>query len=105
MDKINPEGGGLRAMRAAIFELAHGHDFNRRIAASPPLIRAVLIASERNGYSGEDTMTWLAYQALSSYEKLFDHTLAMANLSPPAAFYYVPKSPEGRDAGIEGAFK
>jgi hypothetical protein len=53
-----------------------------KLSLSPPLVRNVLVAAEQQGLSGEDTMTWLAYEALKGYERCMDQLIETAMLSP-----------------------
>ena len=54
--------------------------FSYSSAAS--LAHAVLVASEAQGYSGEDCMTVLAYNALVRYEDLMDRLLENYQRTP-----------------------
>jgi hypothetical protein len=59
-----------------------GNDFPYKINSASALARNVIYSAESMGYSGEDTMTMLAYHALLALEQSNDRLLEMANLSP-----------------------
>ena len=46
---------------------------------SNPLVRNVVDSSRMRGLSGEDTMTWLAFEALKRAERLQEITLETVN--------------------------
>ena len=46
------------------------------------LVRNVLVTAERNGLSGDDTMTWLAYEALKALEECQGREMQRAMLDP-----------------------
>jgi hypothetical protein len=55
----------------------------RRYAfSSNALAHNLLMTAEMRGWSGEDTMTWLAFEALKRVEHLEDLMLEHARLSP-----------------------
>lgn len=56
-----------------------------RYSYEHPLTRAIFQASDAQGLSGEDRMTWLAFDALRRLEKLENEALnyAMLNPAPP----------------------
>lgn len=54
------------------------------IAPMSSMIRAVLMLAERDGWSGEDTMTALAYHAIVRCESLYDNVIEFHNIMPPS---------------------
>ena len=50
--------------------------------APSAMLRNVLIAAEIQGYSGEDLMTVLAYNALLRYEDVLDRLIEQLNITP-----------------------
>ncbi len=93
MEALDP-----REMRKRIHELVFagfGGDtrlddkpVNRRAYISPirPIIRAVLTQAQVMGWSGEDTMTALAFHALTRAEAAYDTILDNAMMAPAAPF-------------------
>lgn len=76
-----------REMRKRITEAARGYDRldgkpARTFTPAAALMRNTLDASRYLGWSGEDTMTALAYHALLQVEKLTDMVLEQAYLTP-----------------------
>ena len=55
-----------------------------RYSREDPLVKAVLDMAYHRGFSGEDTMTILAFEALRQRERLMDHALNEAMTSIPA---------------------
>lgn len=78
-----------REMRKVLQEAARG---DARVDGKPlghwsippasSLIRNALHAGHHAGWSGEDTMTVLAYHALRVYESAYDRLLDVANCMP-----------------------
>lgn len=64
---------------------------DRQDSMGLPLVRAVLNMCESLGYSGEDTMTVLAYHALLAYENLLDaeRERLVMSINPP--IFVLPK--------------
>lgn len=52
------------------------------------LVRAIQRAADAHGLSGEDRMTWLAFEALKALEANYDDKieLAMTTVQPPICF-------------------
>jgi hypothetical protein len=76
----------VREMRQAITRAAYGRERvdgkTLGLGAWPPaspLASKVLRCGEHEGWSGEDTMTVLAYEALKAYEQM--HDLVIQNLN------------------------
>lgn len=96
---MSPEG--IRQMRLKITMTKHRGDRIQadaeRWTATPvaSLTRAILYTAERNGLSGEDAMTVLAYHALVEWEKLFDKALSDLVLSPDTRMFLDPSAPAG----------
>ena len=81
MDK--PPVTDPREMRKVIRETAYrGHRFDTSNSASlaSPIARNVLMAAERDGWSGEDTMTALAYHALLEIDRLYSQLIESVNM-------------------------
>jgi len=53
-----------------------------RYSRENSMVRCVLRAAESMGLSGEDTMTWLAYEALKRVEHMEEITLEYINTHP-----------------------
>jgi hypothetical protein len=83
----------FRSMRQAIHQASRGLE---RVDGKPlsglgippaaPLVRNILHAANYAGLSGEDTMTWLAFEALKGYELFYDQLLEHAMLTPSKTF-------------------
>jgi len=95
IDTTNTPAEGLtdpREMRKVLQEAARGF---ARVDGKPIgkfflppsgcLIRSALHAVHYGGWSGEDTMTVLAYHALLLYEGAYDRLLDVARVTPSAA--------------------
>jgi len=65
----------IQGMRKRITEYGYRGD---------ALTRNVLESARYQGLSGDDTMTWLAFEALKRAEQLEDMVLSQAMLRPPA---------------------
>ncbi len=50
---------------------------------SEPIVKAIFDAAEIRGLSGEDTMTWLAFEALKGMELYKEMVMDQAMLRPP----------------------
>lgn len=57
------------------------------------LARHIMIFAEREGMSGEDTMTMLAYHALIALEQSQARLLEMAMLTPAQPLVFVKQEP------------
>lgn len=57
------------------------------------LIRNALHAGQHAGWSGEDTMTVLAYNALRLYEDAYDRMLDVAKFTPSPGFLLADVGP------------
>ena len=57
------------------------------------LVHKIMRAGESHGWSGEDTMTALAYHALVQLERVTDMVLENAYLNPSPPMIFVPQSP------------
>lgn len=65
-----------------------------RYSRENSLTHALLRQSEAMGLSGEDTMTWLAYEALKRVEQLEAHFIEQINMSPtPPVINAQPPTP------------
>ena len=51
--------------------------YSRTLSATATTVRYVYQIADRDGLSGEDRMTMLAYQIMLQYETLFDKVLSM----------------------------
>jgi len=67
-----------RGMRKRLLEYSY--------RGGEPMVRAILDSARYRGLSGEDTMTWLAFEALKSMEQLKGLILNDAMLRPAASF-------------------
>jgi len=92
-DPIKPDD--VRAMRQRIFR-AHRVSFERidgkqlspfHIARGSAIVRHVLNMAEIHGWSGEDTMTAMAYHALLGLEAATDRLLEGMFLTPAEASF------------------
>lgn len=91
----------VRDMRKALTMAAARGD---RIDGAPPrpnemplgfhLPRTAHNLAQFNGWSGEDQMTWLAYQAMLALEKAYDRELQMLNLTAAPAVFFTQGQPE-----------
>lgn len=54
------------------------------------LIRATLDSARYNGFSGEDTYVFLAYQALIHLQKTHEHLMRMVSLTPSMQKFVMP---------------
>ena len=79
----------VREMRHQINKAMHGYervdgkDVGRlSIPPAGAMIKNIVYAAQAHGWSGEDTMTVLAYEALKGYEGLYDRVLEHAMLTP-----------------------
>lgn len=91
----------VRDMRKAINDARAGYtraDGTGKRGTLPPtsaMIQACLIMCQREGLSGEDTMTVLAYHALVGYEKLHDLVMEQISLTVNPPFIIVkPEDPK-----------
>ena len=83
----------IRELRGKI--LLAGRRGQRIDGGHPPtvvgaLVRNVLASSEISGLSGEDTMTWLAFEALKALEEVLGIEMQRA-MREPAPRVIVPK--------------
>ena len=62
----------------------------RHYSYENPLVRSVIDSAAAQGFSGEDTMTWLAFEALRRVEKLEDLILDESLTKPAASMIYKP---------------
>lgn len=87
-----------REMRKAILECAHrgtrvdGANSAYNMSSSAPIARAATNMAAREGWSGEDMMTWLAYIALCQLEKMYDAEVFRAVTMPSRPI--VPLTPK-----------
>lgn len=78
----------VREMRQRINRAAYGRervdgkDVRDSIPPAGALINAIMNLAQRDGWSGEDTMTALAYHALVQYESMYDRVLDGIVISP-----------------------
>jgi hypothetical protein len=90
----------VREMRKLIHDAAHGEridgtpSHHHRLSMIASLARSVLTTGERDGMSGDDTMTMLAYYALKALEQSYDRELERLSLSPvsPILVCWPPKT-------------
>jgi len=83
-DEIN-ECSSPEGMRRRLFRYSFEH----------PMTRAIFDSSNARGLSGEDRMTWLAFEALRRLETLEDSLLerAMTEPMPPMLFTITKAKP------------
>ena len=74
-----------RKMRKAIEKIASDYYFDESSKAqfTSATVRSVLMAAKHAGWSGEDTMTALAYSAIQLAERYAQQSLQMLNTMPP----------------------
>lgn len=67
------------------------------ISVVASLVRQVMDLGRHQGYSGEDTMTLLAYHALLRYEQMTDQILYAHNTTPTGRVILTPDPNSGND--------
>lgn len=91
-----------REIRKRLMEVRYGRHYARMSGGygngqwpdrCSGLVSAVLNGAEHMGYSGEDTMTMLAYHALLAYEKATDALLEFHNISLRPVLVDAPTEP------------
>jgi len=85
-----PDMNDPREMRKRLIKVSYGRT---RLDGKPEdvfgmpshgvhLVRTVFLLGEAQGWSGEDTMTALAFHLLGEYERVYDLVLKQAMLNP-----------------------
>ncbi len=75
-----------RGMRKRLLEYSYRGD--------EPIVRAIFDAARARGLSGEDTMTWLAFEALQGMERFKGMVLNDAMLRPSTSVF-MPSAASG----------
>ncbi len=109
MDALDP-----REMRKRLTEYAMSwsdfvkldgeHVGARRLSTTRPIVRAVFTQAQVMGWSGEDTMTALAYHALLQVERSNDTILDSAMMAKPAPIVLVKTAASLSDEQIDKIF-